>query len=237
MAHIPNRPGLTSGPAPVQHTAVAAKSATGCGSPNPEAHKRPSHDVRRFLFAGIVRAGAHVMAVLWRAVRGGRKARRSSGRSTNRVPSVTSFGSEVAVSQNPEDHAMNQQIASAQRAPFVPNTRAACAALDELQQHHDALGAIIDLLSIPVGEPDTLAHVSRNRFAVLANMLNHLHEEGGELAEGYMADGYAAMTDLLTPDDMLSREHLGALLHIVREREQSAALRLSRALRGGEVEE
>ncbi|WP_425509227.1 hypothetical protein [Xanthomonas cannabis] len=89
-----------------QHSHVAAQSATGFDSPNPEAHQRPSTDARRFFVARCVVAG-DCLPVLWRAVRGGRKACRSSGRSVNRVPFATSFDSEAADSNLPEDPAMS----------------------------------------------------------------------------------------------------------------------------------
>ncbi len=57
-----------------EYANVAAQSATGIGVPNQKAHQRPSTDARRFFIARIV-AGA-CRPVLWRAVRGGRKAHR-----------------------------------------------------------------------------------------------------------------------------------------------------------------
>lgn len=95
-----------------QDCAVAAQSATGFDSPNPEAHQRPSTDARRFFIACCVVAG-HCLPVLWRAVRGGRKACRSSGRSVNRVPFATSFDSAVVDLNLPEDPAMSHDTLAA----------------------------------------------------------------------------------------------------------------------------
>lgn len=106
-------------------------------------------------------------------------------------------------------------------------------ALDEFQNYHQAFGAIIDLLSVSPADPDSLGHMSRVRFAQLVNMLHHLHEEGGELAEGYLADGFAALSGLITPGGgAVYRDYLAAILHIVREREDAALGRLESALAG-----
>jgi len=94
------------------HSPVAAKSATGFDSSIPEAHQRPSTDARRFFDARIA-VGA-CQPALWRAVCGGRKACRSSGRSVNRAPSATSFDSGVADSIRPEEFRMSYD---AQEAP------------------------------------------------------------------------------------------------------------------------
>jgi len=103
---------LTAPAHPMQHCPVAAQSATGFSSPNPEAHQRPSTDARRFFIACCVVAG-DCLPVLWRAVRGDRKVCRSSGRSANRVPSVTSFSSAVVDLNLPEDPAMSHDTLAA----------------------------------------------------------------------------------------------------------------------------
>jgi len=81
--------GLTADQRRRHSVAAVAKSAAGCGSPKPEAQSAHHSMSGAFYLPGIMCAGVHVSS-LWRAVRGGRKARRSSGRSSNRVPSVTS---------------------------------------------------------------------------------------------------------------------------------------------------
>ncbi len=81
---------LTSALERSNYYCVAAQSATGIGVPEHEAHQRPSIDAWRFFIARID-AGVYRPS-LWRAVRGGRKAHRSSCRHANRVPSVTPIG-------------------------------------------------------------------------------------------------------------------------------------------------
>ena len=132
------------------------------------------------------------------------------------------------------------EIGGVRRAAFVPDIDAARAALDELHEIHEAFDAIIDMLEVREGSPDTLAHVGRGQFAELAEMLHRVQEEGGKLAEDYAAAGFAAMVDLLVPDvsiNALSRDHMSALLHIVSERKRAVERRLERALRPGEDEE
>ncbi|MDR2012151.1 MAG: hypothetical protein LBQ20_03740 [Rhodanobacter sp.] len=74
---------------------------------------RPSPDAGAFLLPASM---GTTPSDLWRAVRGSRKARRSSGRYVNRVPSVTSFDIEAAVTQLPEDRTMNRSIPAARAA-------------------------------------------------------------------------------------------------------------------------
>lgn len=95
-----------------QHYPVAAQSATGFDSPNHKAHQRPSTDARRFFIACCVVAG-DCLPVLWRAVRGGRKACRSLCRSVNRVPSAPPFDSEVADPKSHKDPAMSHDTLAA----------------------------------------------------------------------------------------------------------------------------
>lgn len=84
---------------------VAADSATGFGSPKHEAHSAHRRMSGAFYVPGRLHGRMHFRS-LWRAVRGSRKARRSSCRSTNRVPSVTLFGSSVTVTHTHEDRNM-----------------------------------------------------------------------------------------------------------------------------------
>ena len=104
---------LTSPAGAGQHPPVAAQSATGIGVPNPKAHQRPSTDARRFSIARCVVMGG-CLPVLWRAVRGGRKAHRFPlGRQTNRVPSATPIGLGEADPNLPKDPAMSNDTAAA----------------------------------------------------------------------------------------------------------------------------
>jgi hypothetical protein len=114
LAHVGNfgKFSLTSTRERSNHYPVAAKSATGIGVPEHEAHQRPSIDAWRFFIARID-AGA-CRPALWRAVRGGRKAHRSSCRHANRVPSVTPIG--VGMTDFPK-HEETRMSYDAQEAP------------------------------------------------------------------------------------------------------------------------
>lgn len=107
MTHL-----LTAPAHPAQDCPVAAQSATGIGLPNHKAHQRPSFDARRFFIACRVVAG-DCLPVLRRAVRGGLRPHRSLCRQTNRVPSVTSIGLEVADSNLHKESAMSHDTLAA----------------------------------------------------------------------------------------------------------------------------
>lgn len=68
---------------------AAPDSAAGIGVPSTEAHQRPSDDAGAFFLPAMGQPAQ------WRAVCGGRKARRPSDRYANRAPSVTSIGVEL----------------------------------------------------------------------------------------------------------------------------------------------
>ncbi len=109
---------VATAPPRAYHRSAAAKSAAGFGSPSPEAHMRPSPDAGAFLLPA---SDGRSQPVQWRAVRGSRKARRSSGRSSNRAPSATPFGSGLAVTQLPEDRTMKHHPSAAPAADFPPS--------------------------------------------------------------------------------------------------------------------
>lgn len=97
---------------------AAAKSAAGVRSPIIRGAYAPIPDAGAFFVPAS--AGAHLPA-LWRAVRGSRKARRPSDRSSNRVPSVTLFRSGVAVTHLSEDRTMKSTNTAAHAASFPQN--------------------------------------------------------------------------------------------------------------------
>jgi len=78
---------------PQEDRTAAAQSAAGFCSPSPTAHMRPSPDAGAFFAPASDGRGPNALR---RAVRGSRKARRSVGRSANRVPSATLFCSGLA---------------------------------------------------------------------------------------------------------------------------------------------
>ncbi len=211
-----NAPCLTCSKCTCSVHPVAAQSATGCGSPQLEAHQRPSHDARRFFIAGLKRFGQHVMAVLWRAVYGDRKVRRSSSRSSNRAPSATSrLEASEAVSQILEDTDM--AAAAALRTTHTTSTavdsRTRRDALDTLEDVASSLRSIRDLL-VP-GE--SFEAVSRDNLALLFSLLSRQGEEGGDRGD-LAASAQVAVVDLMAPGNDLhcvSRDHLCALVELL----------------------
>lgn len=138
-----------------QHSHVAAQSATGFCSPTHEAHQRPSIDARRFFIARCVVAG-DCLPVLWRAVRGGRKACRSSCRSANRVPSVTPFCSGAADSDLHEESAMSHDTLVAPTRFSVRIAHHFGEIADTLDWDHTRWLALDACLQATGKQPDTL---------------------------------------------------------------------------------
>lgn len=132
---------------------VAAKSATGFDSPSPTAHMRPSPDAGAFLLPA---SDGRSQPVQWRAVRGSRKARRSVGRSVNRVPSATPFDSGLADSTTYGVRTMNRSAIAAPAAIFPPSLHL------PIEAPRDAWPALIEraasmLEGQPARDAETLA--------------------------------------------------------------------------------
>lgn len=190
-------------------------TATGFSSPRPEAHKRPSSDAWRFFIGRLGRAGVYVRS-LWRAVRGALRGCRSSGRSANRVPSVTSFSSGATVTHTPEDRHMAASAALISAAPQSPVADLRIA-LDKLGHISAALNAVRDLLVPEEG----LGSVDRGNLAMLFMVIDDASREVGADEvdwKGMSASAMHGVSDIVSPASDLhavSRDNLCALVDLL----------------------
>ena len=122
---------------------------------------RPSPDVGAFLLPA---SDGRSQPVQWRAVRGSRKARRSSCRSVNRVPSATPFDSGLAVTQLHEDRTMNRSAIAAPAAAFPPSLHL------PIEAPRDAWPALIECAA------DALEGCNAHRREILALELRAIAE-------------------------------------------------------------
>lgn len=190
-------------PAEPGHAAlVAAQSATGVGSPIPEAHKRPATDCRRFFHARVGAPGS-MARFLRRAVRGGRKACRSSGRSSNRASSATLFGSQAVDLNQPEETAMRTATAAIPTSLPIASTD-----LRTIRDEADSLR----LTMIAVHSLLTDKAPNRDDLAYAFDWLRQQRRKGR--APDVIEGARATLEDLLTDEDdlnMVTREDLADL--------------------------